>query len=59
MDTDCYMDTYSFIVYMKTDYIYKDIPEHVETRFYTSEYELERNYTGRPLLTGKNKKVIG
>ena len=24
----CYMDTDSFIVYTKTDYIYKDITEH-------------------------------
>ena len=28
----CYMDTYSFIVYIKTDDIYKDIAEDVETR---------------------------
>ena len=35
-----YMDTDSFIVYMKTDDIYKDIAEDVETRFDTSSYEL-------------------
>ena len=29
------MDPDSFIVYMKTDYIYKDIAEDVETRFDT------------------------
>ena len=29
----CYMDTGSFIVYVKTDEIYKDIAEDVETRF--------------------------
>ena len=28
----CYMDTDSFIVYIKTDDIYKDIVEDVETR---------------------------
>ena len=28
-----YMDTYSFIVYIKTDDIYKDITEDFETRF--------------------------
>ena len=28
----CYMDTDSFILYIKTDDIYKDIAEHVETR---------------------------
>ena len=47
------MDTDSFIVYRKTDDIYKDIPEDVETRFDTSNYELDR-----PLPKGKNK-VIG
>ena len=36
-----YMDTDSFIVYIKTDDIYKDIAEDVETRFYTSNYELD------------------
>ena len=41
-----YMDTDSF---MKTDDIYKDIAEDVETRFDTSNYELDR-----PLL-----KLIG
>ena len=38
----CYMDTVSFIVYIKTDDIYKDITEDVETRFDTSDYELDR-----------------
>ena len=38
----CYMDTDSFIVYIKTD-IYKDIAEDVETRFDTSIYELDRS----------------
>ena len=32
----------SFIVYIKTDDIYKDIGEDVETRFDTSSYELDR-----------------
>ena len=48
------MDTDSFIVYIKTGDIYKDIAEDVETRFDTSNYEL-----GRPLPKSKNKKVIG
>ena len=48
------MDTDSFIVYLKTDDIYIDIAEEVDTRFDTSNYELER-----PLPTGKNTKVIG
>ena len=49
---NCYMDTDSFIVHVKTDYIYKDIAE--ETRCGTSNFELDR-----PLLEGKNKKLIG
>ena len=54
----CYMDTDSFIVYIKTDDIYKDIAEDVETRFDTSNYELGCNSIERPLSKGKNKKVI-
>ena len=37
----CYIDTDSFIVYIKTDDIYKDIAD-VETRFDTSNYEFDR-----------------
>ena len=36
------MDTHSFIEYIKTDDIYKDIAEGVETRFDTLNYELNR-----------------
>ena len=36
------MDTNWFTVYIKTDDIYKDIAEDVETRFDTSNYELKR-----------------
>ena len=50
----CYMDTGSFIVYITTDNIQKDIAEDIETRFDASNYELDR-----PLPKGKNKKVIG
>ena len=32
----CYMGTDSFIIHVKTDDIYKDIAEDVETRFDTS-----------------------
>ena len=49
----CYMDTDSFIVHIKTDDIYKYIAEHVEARFDTSNYELDR-----PLLKGRNTKVF-
>ena len=45
----CHMDTGSFIVYIKTDNIYKDIAENAETRFDTSNYEF-----GRPLPKEKN-----
>ena len=48
------MDTDSFIIHVKTEDIYKDIPEDVETRFDSSNFELDR-----PLPKGKNKKVIG
>ena len=37
----CCMDTSSFIVYIRTGYIYKDIAEDVETIFDTSNYELD------------------
>ena len=48
------MDTDSFIVHVKTDDIYKDIAEDVETRLETSNFVINR-----PLSKGKNKKVIG
>ena len=48
----CYMDTDSFIVYIKTDFIYKDIAEDVKTRFGTSNYELDR-----PLRKRKNNWI--
>ena len=49
-----YIDTDSFIVYIKTDGIYKDIAEDAQIRFDTSNYELDR-----PLPKVKNKKIIG
>ena len=50
----CYMDTDSLIVYIKIEDIYKDIAEDSETRFDTSNYELEK-----PSPKEKNKNVIG
>ena len=50
----CYMDTDSFVINIKTEDFYKDIANHVEKRFDTSNYEVNRS-----LPTGKNKKVIG
>ena len=43
----------------KTDDIYKDITEDVETRFDTPNYELEWKSIERPLPKSKNIKVIG
>ena len=45
---------HGFIEYIKSDDIYKDIAKDVETRFDTSNYELDKS-----LLKIKNKKVIG
>ena len=50
----CYMDTDSFIIYIKTENVDEDIADDVKKRFDTSNYE-----ANRPLLTRKNKKVIG
>ena len=49
----CYMDTDSFIVYIKTGDIHKDITDDVETRFDTSNYELDRS-----LPKGKKSNCI-
>ena len=46
--------TNSFIVHVKTEDIYKDIEEGLQTRFDTSDFDIDR-----PLPKGKNKKVIG
>ena len=48
------MDANTFFVYVKTDDIYKDIAEDVETTFDTSNFELDI-----PLLKEKSKEVIG
>ena len=48
-----HLDTDTFIVYIKTDDIYKDINEDVESIFDTSNYELNGL-----LRKGKNKKLI-
>ena len=50
----CYMDTDSFIIYIKTEDFNKDIADDVDERSDTSGYEVDR-----PLPTGKNTKVIG
>ena len=48
------MDTNSFIAYIKTDDMYQYIAKDVETRFDTSNYELDR-----PLPKGKTRNAIG
>ena len=47
------MGTDSFIVYIKTSDVYKDIAKDVETTFDTSNYKLDM-----ALPKGKNKKVL-
>ena len=47
---------YGFIVYIKIDDIYKDIAEDVETRFDTSNYELDRSLTKKKKMC-HNKKT--
>ena len=47
----CYMDTDSFIVHVKTDDIYKDIAEDIETRLDTSNFEIDK-----PLPKRKQEK---
>ena len=48
-----HMDTKSLVVYKKVKDISLDIAKDVETRFDTSNYELER-----PLPKGKNKRIL-
>ena len=50
----CYMNTDSFIIYIKTDDVYEDIADDVKKIFDISNYEVNR-----PLPNGKNKNVIG
>ena len=52
--TVLYWYRYCFIVHVKTDDIYKDIAEDVETKFHTSNFEMDRW-----LPKGKNERVIG
>ena len=52
----CYMDTDSFIIYIKTKDFYKDIANDVEKWFDTSNYDENDE---RPLQIGKNEKEIG
>ena len=48
----CYSYTISFIVHVKTEDVYKDIAEVAESRFDTSNYEVDIS-----LPIGDNKKL--
>ena len=48
-----YTDTETFIVYIKAEGIYVDITKDFQTRFDTSNFELDR-----PIPKGKKKIVI-
>ena len=50
----CYVDSSTFIIYIKTGDIYKDVAEDVETRFDTSNWNTDRFF---PI--GKMKMWLG
>ena len=52
----CYMDTNSFIIYIKTEDVYEDVADDVEKRFDTSNYEFNSTEANISLPTGKNEK---
>ena len=54
--TLCYLDTSSFVIYIITADVYKDITNDVERWFDTSNFD-ENDKTALPI--GKNKKVPG
>ena len=54
MDKQCYMDTDSFVIYIKTEDFYKDIAEDVKEWFDTSDYSKDDN---RLLLIGWDEKI--
>ena len=53
---DCYTDTDSFIMHIKTDDFYKDINNDIDKWFDSSNYDKNDN---KPLEIRKNKKVLG
>ena len=52
----CYMDTDSFVIYIKTEDFYEDIANDIEKWFDTFNYDENDE---KPLPIGKNKKAIG
>ena len=55
------MDTEIFIVHAKTEYICKDIAKDIETRFNTSNIDLDRPFPKRTnhKWTNHKKKIVG
>ena len=49
----CCIDTNSFIIHIKTEYVYEDGKDEVEERFDMPNYEV-----GRPCLITNNKNVL-
>ena len=49
----CYMNTDSFVIYVKTEDFYEDLANDIEKWFDTSNCDYNR-----PLPIGKNKNVI-
>ena len=52
----CYMDTDSFILYVETNDLYKDIIPDLNSWFYTSKIN---NKLDRPILIGINESILG
>ena len=53
------MYTDSFLVHVKTEDIYKDIAEDVETRFDTSNFEIDRPLpNGKKIIRQAMKKIV-
>ena len=53
------MYTDSFLVHVKTEDIYKDIAEDVETRFDTSNFEIDRPLpNGKKIIRQTMKKIV-
>ena len=52
----CYMNTDSFVIYVKTEDFYEDIADDVRKWFDTSNYN---EGDKRPLPIGENEKIIG
>ena len=50
----CYIDTESFVIYIKTEDFYKDIANDIEKRFDTSNYDEKDE---RPQAIGKNRSL--